>query len=98
MMVYSSGLSLGPDNFDKQVSLAARNFVEESEVPGSGPDCRPNHRIPQRKSVTPEPLSITWSPVNTFTFIPINHARVGCNLRVRSRHPLVSAGDLDVSP
>ena len=32
MRVYISGLSLGPANLDKQVSLLARNVVEESEI------------------------------------------------------------------
>ena len=44
-MAYSSGLSLGPDNFDKQVSPVAGNAVDKSEVPGSGPasvyECSP---------------------------------------------------------
>ena len=36
MRVYISGLSLGPANLDKQVSLVVRNVVEESEIQGSG--------------------------------------------------------------
>jgi hypothetical protein len=36
MRAYISGLSLGPANLDKQVSLVARNVVEESEIQGSG--------------------------------------------------------------
>jgi hypothetical protein len=53
MMVFVWGLSLGPENLDKQVSLVARNAVEEGEIRRCGrfvgkPSLEITSRLPVR--------------------------------------------------